>query len=302
MRTSSDPTCAKHLDQVGPGGAVQHLAHGEDAPPGGETLVVAQRTLRQKALGEHQHQRHRAQHDREPARAPRASAARSWRRRRWRRRARRGGSRRRRGTARRAGPSPSRRRARDRSTRSASRGRRARPAPAGADASDRRPRSRPHASRCAPSLPSWPLNARAPHRASDSRGHPTRNCHRNVNVGLTRRRRDAPFRDRRRPAAPPASRPSRAASSTRTRIAEDRFAGPRSASISSTRRWIERPRAAASVRSPSQNGASSDMLVRWPATERERFVTRASAVTADLRIPCGRGAPSAGRDRRFPFL
>src|ERR1700692_4837570 len=75
------------------------------------------------------------------------------------------------------------------------------------------------------------------------------------------------------------SRPDLApsASSTNTRIADDRLAPPREASIIAARPLRDSPRSAARARSRRQNASSRETLVRCPAMTSERLMTRAFA-------------------------
>ena len=72
------------------------------------------------------------------------------------------------------------------------------------------------------------------------------------------------------------------ASSTNTRIADDRLAPSREASTIAARRLRDRPRSSAMARSRRQNASSRETLVRCPAMTSERLMTRAFALSVAI--------------------
>ena len=76
-------------------------------------------------------------------------------------------------------------------------------------------------------------------------------------------------------AGPRVDNPALSASSTNTRMADDRLAPSREASTIAASRLRDSPRSAAMRRSRRQNASSSEMLVRCPAMTSERLTTRA---------------------------
>ena len=88
--------------------------------------------------------------------------------------------------------------------------------------------------------------------------------------------------------------PAPSASSTNTRMADDRLASPREASTIAASRLRDTPRSAAMRRSRRQNASSREMLVRCPAMTSERLTTRALALVSRHR------AASAGGRRGLP--
>ena len=103
-----------------------------------------------------------------------------------------------------------------------------------------------------------------------------------------------------RPRGSRSDSPAPSASSTNTRMADDRLAPPREASIIAARRLRDSPRSAAMARSRRQNASSRETLVRCPAMTSERLTTRAFALSVAIGLLRGggrRGWPRRARAR-----